>query len=194
MKINTLSLILAFSASASAFTSTNTLPISHSSTSLQAQTSQNDDRRSFLLRTTAAFLPLTVSQPQPSFADVSDGNSLPQGALQFSRILKAKADLASVIARVKDHGEEIDSKEWEAISVFLRKVYSAGDDMKFTAKTMVEYKKQSAEDIVKELQKLAIAGDIPAQKNDAQGFLTVANRLVKDFDSFLDLLSDVPDL
>jgi hypothetical protein len=30
----------------------------------------------------------------PAFADVSDGNALPQGAAQFSRILRAKSDLA----------------------------------------------------------------------------------------------------
>jgi hypothetical protein len=31
---------------------------------------------------------------RPSLADVSDGNALPQGALQFSRLLKVKSDLA----------------------------------------------------------------------------------------------------
>jgi hypothetical protein len=31
---------------------------------------------------------------RPSLADVSDGNALPQGALQFSRLLKVKTDLA----------------------------------------------------------------------------------------------------
>lgn len=29
----------------------------------------------------------------PAFADVSDGNALPQGAAQFSRLLKTKNDL-----------------------------------------------------------------------------------------------------
>jgi hypothetical protein len=31
---------------------------------------------------------------RPSLADVSDGNALPQGALQFSRLLKVKTDIA----------------------------------------------------------------------------------------------------
>jgi len=192
MKLNISALCLMLCTSASAFVPLQTSSIK--STVLEEHQSQNqDNRRSFLVKTVAA-LPITFIQPQKSFADVSDGNSLPDGAAQFSRILKTKTDLAGVINRVKDHGDEIDAKEWEAISVFLRKVYSAGDDMKFTAKSMVDYKKKSADDIVKELQKLAIAGDIPAQKNDAAGFLTVANRITKDFDGFLDLLSDVPDL
>ena len=34
-----------------------------------------------------------VAGGSPAFADVSDGTSLPQGALQFSRVIRAKADL-----------------------------------------------------------------------------------------------------
>lgn len=194
MKTTIAQLSLLLVASTSAFTTTT--PQTSRSFALKAQTSSDNEvgRRSFFFKTIATTASSLVAlQPQKAFADVSDGNSLPQGALQFSRILKAKSDLASVTARVTNNGSEIDKKEWEAISVFLRKVYSAGDDMKFTAKGMVDYKKKASEGIIKDLQKLAIAGDIPAQNNDPEGFLIVAKRLTKLFDDFLDLLSDVPD-
>jgi hypothetical protein len=34
-----------------------------------------------------------VAGASPAFADVSEGNALPQGAAQFSRVIRAKADL-----------------------------------------------------------------------------------------------------
>jgi hypothetical protein len=36
---------------------------------------------------------LVNSVPKPAFADVSDGNALPEGAAQYSRILRLKSDL-----------------------------------------------------------------------------------------------------
>ena len=191
---------LLFLATASSFTVTTLHSKSSSHLSLSSSNGEeiigteiSNGRRDFLFSSLSTTLSIALLQPQQANADVSDGNSLPQGAAQFSRILKAKNDLITVIARVKDHASEIDSKEWENISTFLRKIYSAGDDMKVTAKTLSEDKKKSADEIIKTLQKLAIAGDIPAQKNDAEGFLVVTNKLTKLFDDFFDLLYDVPD-
>ncbi len=53
-------------------------------------------RRDFLsigVSTTAAITSGLVINPLPSLADVSDGNALPQGAAQFSRIIKVRAQL-----------------------------------------------------------------------------------------------------
>lgn len=36
---------------------------------------------------------LLITGASPAQADVSDGNSLPQGAQQFARVIKLKADL-----------------------------------------------------------------------------------------------------
>jgi hypothetical protein len=49
-------------------------------------------RRSLV--STAVTAGVSMLFTRPSLADVSDGNSLPQGMLQFSRVLKVKTDLA----------------------------------------------------------------------------------------------------
>lgn len=49
-------------------------------------------RRSLVSTAIAAGVSMLFTRP--SLADVSDGNSLPQGVLQFSRLLKVKTDLA----------------------------------------------------------------------------------------------------
>ena len=49
-------------------------------------------RRNFLSVGTAATVAFTANV-FPAIADVSDGNSLPEGAVQFSRLLKAQKNL-----------------------------------------------------------------------------------------------------
>jgi hypothetical protein len=97
----------------------------------------------------ATFLPL----PRAALAEVARGDSLPQGAEQFQRLLVLKSDVAAVIRRLSkakvssssssaaaaeqmtssendDALAKIDDKEWDALSEFMRKVYKGGDDMK----------------------------------------------------------------
>jgi hypothetical protein len=53
-------------------------------------------RRDFFstaINTSAAVASGLVLNPLPSVADVSDGNALPQGAAQFSRVIKVRAQL-----------------------------------------------------------------------------------------------------
>ena len=55
-----------------------------------------NNRRDFLVATTVAGAGVAatiLSTPQAAFADVSDGNTLPQGAQQFSRVIRVKSDL-----------------------------------------------------------------------------------------------------
>jgi hypothetical protein len=52
------------------------------------------ERRKFVQDFVAVFsASFLVAGSAPAFADVSDGNALPQGAAQFGRILRAKSDL-----------------------------------------------------------------------------------------------------
>jgi len=55
------------------------------------------NRRDFVSTATATFVSVcglgTLSFPSASLADVSDGDSLPQGVAQFSRIIKVRAQL-----------------------------------------------------------------------------------------------------
>lgn len=154
------------------------------------------NRRSIIDNATVAFFGLSALSfsPPTAQAEVSEGTSLPDGAAQFARVVGTKNDLIAVSKRVREKGSEIDKKEWESISVFLRKVYNAGDDMKFISKTMTDQKKKDRTlEIVKSLQKLAVAGDLPAQNNDAAGYLVVSSKLESLVGEFFDLLQDVPD-
>mmetsp|Transcript_22803 Transcript_22803/g.31912 ORF Transcript_22803/g.31912 Transcript_22803/m.31912 type:complete len:187 (-) Transcript_22803:472-1032(-) len=156
-----------------------------------SKTSLDMERRSIL---SGAFVAAsTILIPSSAFADVSDGNTLPPGAAQFSRVVNIKADLANVYKRVSEHADEIDEKEWDNIGGFLRKLYSAGEDMKGVAKGMTADKKAKAEEGVKLLQKYAKAGEVPVNKQDAKGFLAVLDKETGLINDFFDLLSDVPD-
>ena len=153
-------------------------------------------RRDFLSTsiTTAAATSTLILAPLPSVADVSDGNVLPQGAAQFSRVIKVRAQLKSVAKRVAEQSSEIDKKEWDKIDDFLRTVYSAGEDMKVIAKGMYDPdKKANAEKDIKLLQNLVQAAQKPVSKQDAAGFGLIAAKADGLFEDFFDLLRDVPD-
>jgi hypothetical protein len=69
---------------------------SHPSSSPRAKTacSATANRRDFISAAVATSAAVGgFSFPSPSLADVSDGNSLPQGAAQFSRVIKVRAQL-----------------------------------------------------------------------------------------------------
>jgi hypothetical protein len=102
--------------------------------------------------------------------------------------------LQSVEKRVKDSASEIDKKEWDNISQFLRQVYGTGEDMKSVAGGIFdpEKKKQALADSDL-LKKYAKAADVPANKADGEGFLTVAAKMDDVLEDFLDQLRDVPD-
>lgn len=65
--------------------------------SVKARTVCAASRRDFLSNAVATTFTITttgvVLTPLPSFADLSDGNALPQGAAQFSRVIKVRAQL-----------------------------------------------------------------------------------------------------
>jgi Mn2+/Fe2+ NRAMP family transporter len=68
----------------------------HTKASSSTQVHVELSRRSLILSgavLTAASTLIGVGS-SPAFADVSDGNHLPDGALQFSRVLKVKSDIA----------------------------------------------------------------------------------------------------
>ena len=127
-------------------------------------------------------------------ADVSDGNALPQGAAQFSRVLKVRAQLQSVSKRVTGQPSEIEKAEWDKIDDFLRTVYSAGEDMKAIAKGIYDpVKKTKADDDIKLLQSLVQVAQKPVSNRDAAGFGVVAAKADGIFEDFFDLLRDIPD-
>jgi hypothetical protein len=155
-------------------------------------------RRDFLATSFAigslAATSATVLYPLPGVADVSDGNALPQGAAQFSRVIKVRAQLKSVAKRVADQPSDIDKAEWDKIDDFLRTVYSAGEDMKVIAKGIYELdKKTKADQDIKLLQSLVQVAQKPVSNKDSAGFGVVAAKADELFEDFFDLLRDIPD-
>jgi hypothetical protein len=132
--------------------------------------------------------------PSAAKADVSDGTSLPEGAAQFSRVLRLKTDLQGVKKRVTENADQLDKKEWDNIGKFLRSLYAAGEDLKAVASGIFDpdNKKRATEDIAL-IKKYAQAGDVPVSKGDATNFLPVLDKIIGLLDDFLDSLSDVPD-
>lgn len=185
--------------SAAAFSPSAKINTSRKSTELEATVS----RRSILSKSASAalasvgFLATTTSN-DAAFAELSKGDSLPDGAAQFKRMLSLKSDLPAVIKRLEEGAADgsIDKKEWDALSDFMRKVYKGGEDMKAFTKGGSFYdpdKKKKAEDDYKFLQKLAQAGDGPISKEDAAGLAGILKKAVLTMDDFFELLRDVPD-
>uniref|UniRef100_A0A6U0TBK4 Uncharacterized protein n=1 Tax=Eucampia antarctica TaxID=49252 RepID=A0A6U0TBK4_9STRA len=150
-------------------------------------------RRNFVSVGTAAVLAYS-SNVAPALADVSDGNKLPQGAEQFSRLLKAKKALEDVTKRVAENTDELDKKEWDNLSDFIRVLYKSGEDMKIVSKGIFDpEKKKKADEYIKFLQKLSQTGDEPISKQDRGALLAIFKKSAVVFDQFFELLRDVPD-
>ena len=96
--------------------------------------------------------------------------------------------------RVKSSSSDIDAKEWDNISQFLRQVYNSGDDMKSIGGGISDpaKKKQALAD-AESLKKYAKAADVPVNKQEGDNFLTVAVKMDELFEDFFDQLRDVPD-
>jgi hypothetical protein len=62
---------------------------------LAASVSDDSTSRRDALSKVAALLsvPALLGTGLPAYADVSDGNALPQGAAQFGRVIRAKSDM-----------------------------------------------------------------------------------------------------
>merc|ERR1712071_615384 len=106
-------------------------------------------------------------------ADVSDGNTLPQGTLQFSRALKAKSDWEEIATSVRTRGAEVTKDEWEGVMSYLRKLYTVGDDLKAISKGMDATKKKEADRLISEFQTSVKSADITARNKDVDAFLVL---------------------
>ena len=146
------------------------------------------------LMSSAILVSLSIINPGAANADVSDGNALPQGAAQFSRVLRLKNDLQGVKKRVATGGSDIDKQEWDNIGRFLRTAYGVGDDMKAVGSGVADLdKRKQALNDVELLRQYAQAGEIPVNKKSVDGLVPVLDKMSAITDDFLDALSDVPD-
>mmetsp|Transcript_11060 Transcript_11060/g.16315 ORF Transcript_11060/g.16315 Transcript_11060/m.16315 type:complete len:197 (+) Transcript_11060:77-667(+) len=179
--------------------SASTLAFAPTSTGERASRTRCEaSRRDFLSTavTTAgiAASSVTLLTPLPGAAKGLGEGGLPDGAAQFSRVIKVKAQLKSVAKRVAEQPDDITKEEWDKIDDFLRTVYSAGNDMKVISKGIFDpSKKEKADEDIKLLQKVVQAAQKPVAQKDVKGFSAIAAKADGLFDDFLDQLRDVPD-
>eukprot|EP00577_Skeletonema_sp_RCC1716_P026846 CAMPEP_0113394072 /NCGR_PEP_ID=MMETSP0013_2-20120614/12286_1 /TAXON_ID=2843 ORGANISM="Skeletonema costatum, Strain 1716" /NCGR_SAMPLE_ID=MMETSP0013_2 /ASSEMBLY_ACC=CAM_ASM_000158 /LENGTH=196 /DNA_ID=CAMNT_0000277833 /DNA_START=50 /DNA_END=640 /DNA_ORIENTATION=+ /assembly_acc=CAM_ASM_000158 len=179
--------------------SASTLAFAPTSTGERAsKTGCEASRRDFLSTAVAtagiAASSATLLTPLPGAAKGLGEGGLPDGAAQFSRVIKVKAQLKSVAKRVAEQPDDITKEEWDKIDDFLRTVYSAGNDMKVISKGIFDpSKKEKADEDIKLLQKVVQAAQKPVAQKDVKGFSAIAAKADGLFDDFLDQLRDVPD-
>lgn len=97
---------------------------------------------------------------------------------------------SSVFAASNPPSEE---GQWKVLSLFIRGLYTTGDDMAYIAKNMSPDKKATATNIIEQFKKDVKAADKPAKEKDVLGFGALLKKSVKGIDGFLELLQDVPD-
>jgi len=181
--------ILAFGNSADAW---NTQP---SPSSIQVGRREAFVQASKMLFVAGSVMAVDGMMPEAAQADISDGNTLPKGAAQFNRMVRAKGDLLSVYNRVAKSSSEMDKKEWDNVGQFLRKLYGvAENDMKDIANTMPDpAKRKRGLQLVDDMKRTAKAGDGPAGAQNASEFLKYDQKIVSILNEFMELLQDVPD-
>ncbi len=174
--------------------SASTLAFAPSSTGERSSRTRCQASRRDFLSTAVIATAATLITPLPSIAVGTGEGGLPEGAAQFSRVIKVKAQLKSVAKRATEQPDEITKEEWDKIDDFLRTVYSAGNDMKVISKGIFDpTKKEKADEDIKLLQKVVQAAQKPVAQKDAAGFATIATKADGLFEDFLDQLRDVPD-
>ncbi|KAJ8598465.1 hypothetical protein CTAYLR_006872 [Chrysophaeum taylorii] len=89
--------------------------------------------------------------------------------------------------------DDIDAKEWEAVGLFLRKLYDEGDDMIFLARNLDSGKKGQAKNLADAFRTSVKKADRPSRDHDRTAFLAAYDDTARFMDTFLELLHDVPD-
>ena len=130
----------------------------------------------------------------PAFADVSDGNQLPDGAAQFSRLLNTKVNISTLKKRILDKDVELNKKEWDNVGQFLRRLYQSSEDMKSVAISIYDpEKKKAALVAIEQVKKYSKAGEASVNDQDAVGIVVVLDKVDAIIAEFLELLRDIPD-
>ncbi|CAM9642536.1 unnamed protein product [Scytosiphon promiscuus] len=131
--------------------------------------------------------------PGVAVAEVGVGEGgLPDGARQFSNLVKVQRDWAALGKSIKDQGASVTPEEWKNVALFLRKVYQLGGDLEYLAGTFPSDKKKAAVALVRAIQKEVQAADVPAREKNAEAFLTAQVSVEKKFAEFMELFNDVP--
>ncbi|GMH77614.1 hypothetical protein TrST_g5726 [Triparma strigata] len=131
------------------------------------------------------------AQVANAIGEVADGNSLPDGAKQFSRVLKSQKDVKEIIASLSS-SPPTDSSQWKVLSLYIRGLYSLSDDMTFIGKGLAPEKKKMAEEVIKTFKKDVKEADVPAKAEDVEEFKKLMVKAEGGITEFLELLQDIP--
>mmetsp|Transcript_30548 Transcript_30548/g.34839 ORF Transcript_30548/g.34839 Transcript_30548/m.34839 type:complete len:190 (-) Transcript_30548:286-855(-) len=132
---------------------------------------------------------LALSTPA-AFADVSDGNELPNGVAQFSRLVKTRSGISRLKKRLLESSADFDKKDWDGVDSYVRRIFTSGEDMKaITPKS----KKAEADKLIAELKEYSRAAEPSITARDAKGVAAILTKCDTIFQQFFDLQSNVPD-
>jgi len=88
----------------------------------------------------------------------------------------------------------MDKKEWDNVGIFLRRVYSAADDLTVIGKSITDPdKKKAGVALVADLQKYAKAGEPSINAKDGPGIIAIFDKSETIINDYLELLRDIPD-
>ncbi|CAM9246196.1 unnamed protein product [Discosporangium mesarthrocarpum] len=142
----------------------------------------------------AALFAVSVGKPTPVLAELGVGEGgLPDGARQFSNLVKIQKDWIALGKTISARGSELSPEEWKNVAFFLRRVYQTGDDLNFLAGGLDPTKKKTALSLVKGIQTEVEAADKPVKVQDVEKFLEAQVSVQGKLETFMDLFADVPD-
>uniref|UniRef100_A0A7S3NJV4 Uncharacterized protein n=1 Tax=Aureoumbra lagunensis TaxID=44058 RepID=A0A7S3NJV4_9STRA len=129
----------------------------------------------------------------PLISNARNEGDLPDGAFQFDRFIKVQSEWNRFGSRLKDESQVIDAKEWEAVGLFLRKLYDEGEDMIFITQNLDKTKQNAAKEIATRFRSSVKGADKPVREQDRPVVIYAYNETSALMRSFLELLQDVPD-
>jgi hypothetical protein len=125
-------------------------------------------------------------------AAVGEGD-LPQGALQFDRLLKTQKAWAELGEAVRRRGKEFSEDEWRNSRLALRQTYQQSDDMDFLIPSVQKDRRDKALGLAKRFRQIMRDMDNPVRANDVEGFLVMHADAAATLQTFLEQLQDVPE-
>mmetsp|Transcript_30385 Transcript_30385/g.70442 ORF Transcript_30385/g.70442 Transcript_30385/m.70442 type:complete len:210 (-) Transcript_30385:39-668(-) len=137
-------------------------------------------------------LGLTTSPEEAAALPVGEGG-LPDGAKQFESLVRAKREWNKLGKSIATRHEEYSAEEWKNVALFLRQLYSTGDDMNFMARSFDKTKRGEATELIKRFQDRVKGAAPAADKKDWEELLAVQKDTIGDINKFFDLLIDAPE-
>lgn len=126
-------------------------------------------------------------QYRPNIAFSEEENRLPNGARQFSQVVSAQRQWASVIEAFAN-GRVPDDAEWGNLRKYLRAVYAVSGDMDYLARRWEKSRRDAGLNTISDFRKAIKALDKPASRQNAKEFLEGHAKVAELFEGFFNTL------